>query len=644
MYYNNININMSDYIPLSELYVTCKTSLLVKWEQDRKTTEMINRIDRIKGLSKSKKQKLKQLKQDEINTELILNKVNGMKHLDKKEKYCNHRIFNVIFCDNKLLLVTQTYNRSVANGIKVEQLSSAKDVDWHTFTDIKANWEERIGDKSDDPIDGILCCTNMTRLNDALELVKFFYRYRKDSDNMKFRFWFDEADQTITGNNAVKIVNEIRSYNDIVDEVVFITATPQEKNGGLITKYGDLDIHPLEIPTDMSTYLQWKEIDKDIISQDRSLGLQHYILKCLIARPLKPGDLLFVPAGNTKKSHEYIATMLLKNNLADKVFIVNGDNKEIRLIEDGEEGYCCIKDDLSNKEFSKYLEENCYSTSLDNDDPENCLDCRVAITGRICIGRGISINNPNKCITRCILAETSSRWCNRMDSQYSQIGGRLGGNIKKWPNYIPPYVQTTENIDEAINIQRNMTEWLKEQNKITIDSWTTRYNKECRELGIREGKTHKFGTYVFKFNQVIDLKKFILLLNTNLREGLNIRIKGPTKVTIYRERIDGHLPFKWDYIPKLAVRNEDFIYDKKQLRQGFYKGSFDDQELSKVKSKKAGRAIPYYDKDGKEMWCFVTPEKYYMENIKKYNDKIITYCSETKQYKINTYTIIPAFK
>jgi len=231
-----------------------------------------------------------------------------------------------------------------------------------------------------------------------------------------------------------------------------------------------------------------------------------------------------------------------------------------------------------------------------------------------------------------------------MDSQYSQIGGRLGGNIKKWPNYIPPYVQTTENIDEAINIQRNMTEWLKEQNKITIDSWTTRYNKECRELGIREGKTHKFGTYVFKFNSVIDLKKFILLLNTNLREGLNIRIKGPTKVTIYRERIDGHLPFKWDYIPKLAVRNEDFIYDKKQLRQGFYKGSFDDQELSKVKSKKAGRAIPYYDKDGKEMWCFVTPEKYYMENIKKYNDKIITYCSETKQYKINTYTIIPAFK
>ena len=40
-----------------------------------------------------------------------------------------------------------------------------------------------------------------------------------------------------------------------------------------------------------------------------------------------------------------------------------------------------------------------------------------------------------------------------MDSQYSQLGGRLGGNIKKWDNYIPPFVQTTQNIDDAINIQ-----------------------------------------------------------------------------------------------------------------------------------------------------------------------------------------------
>ena len=73
--------------------------------------------------------------------------------------------------------------------------------------------------------------------------------------------------------------------------------------------------------------------------------------------PLKKGDLLFVPAGNTKKSHREIAHMLLKEDLVDKVFIINGDEKEIQLWDSNKEhGYCCIKDDLKSIEFSKYLE------------------------------------------------------------------------------------------------------------------------------------------------------------------------------------------------------------------------------------------------------------------------------------------------
>ena len=289
------------------------------------------------------------------------------------------------------------------------------------------------------------------------------------------------------------------------------------------------------------------------------------------------------------------------------------------------------------------MEKNCYDTSLEDDDPENCINYRVAITGRICIGRGISINNPNKCITRSIIGETASRWCNRMDSQYSQLGGRLGGNIKKWDNYIPPFVQTTQNIDDAINIQRNMTEWLKEQNQITLDRWEEQYYIECRDMGIREGKTHKYGTLLFKFNSINDLRKFIPKMNDEMIPNIGLRVKGPTKITIEREKINGKLPYKWDYKPKLAVRYEDFIYDRKQLRQGFYKGSFDDVELEKVKSKKSGRAIPYYNNNGELMWCFVTPEKYYKENMKKYNNRIITYCDETKEFKM-TGEVSPPFK
>ena len=47
---------MSDYIPNANMEY-CKTSLLVKWEQNRKTQEMIDRINNIKGLSKKAKEK-----------------------------------------------------------------------------------------------------------------------------------------------------------------------------------------------------------------------------------------------------------------------------------------------------------------------------------------------------------------------------------------------------------------------------------------------------------------------------------------------------------------------------------------------------------------------------------------------------------
>lgn len=331
---------MFDY-PNPEVENLCKTSLLVKWEQDRKTQEMINKTKKINGLSYKAKDRLIQLKKDEINMELLLNKVNGQKRLDKKINY-NNRIFNIMFCNNSLLLVTQTWTRTIDNGLKIEQLSSAKEAKLHNFNDIKANWDELVGDYAEhnDQIDGYLCCGHPTRLNDALCLVRFFDKYRKTIDKLKLRFWFDEADVTVGSDNAVKIVNEIRRYTDVVEEVVFITATPQEKSGGLITKYGALDIHPLEIPTDSSTYLQWKHINKEIIEQDRSLPLKHYVKKCLNQKPLVNGDLLFVPAGNTRKSHEEVAEMLINENMVDKVFIINGENKEIRLLDSyGQDGF-----------------------------------------------------------------------------------------------------------------------------------------------------------------------------------------------------------------------------------------------------------------------------------------------------------------
>ena len=56
----------------------------------------------------------------------------------------------------------------------------------------------------------------------------------------------------------------------------------------------------------------------------------------------------------------------------------------------------------------------------------------------------------------------------------------------------------------------------KEQNQITLDRWEEQYYIECRDMGIREGKTHKYGTLLFKFNSINDLRKFIPKMNDEM--------------------------------------------------------------------------------------------------------------------------------
>ena len=69
---------------------------------------MINRIDKIKGLSPKTKEKLKLKKIDEINTELILNKVTMVQKIFLSRRKVVIQNFQSNILDNKLLLVTQT--------------------------------------------------------------------------------------------------------------------------------------------------------------------------------------------------------------------------------------------------------------------------------------------------------------------------------------------------------------------------------------------------------------------------------------------------------------------------------------------------------------------------------------------------------
>jgi hypothetical protein len=67
----------------------------------------------------------------------------------------------------------------------------------------------------------------------------------------------------------------------------------------------------------------------------------------------------------------------------------------------------------------------------------------VAITGNICVGRGISIMSPEFIFNYGIMSGYSSQ----KKADASQSAGRLKANMKWWTDYAPPVVFTTSAFD-----------------------------------------------------------------------------------------------------------------------------------------------------------------------------------------------------
>jgi len=139
--------------------------------------------------------------------------------------------------------------------------------------------------------------------------------------------------------------------------------------------------------------------------------------------------------------------MMMRDLLTVKgfaVFVVNGDGLELTI----PRVVCGIYTKFivpKTKELHELVREM-YGQ-------HNLVQYPVAITGNICVGRGISIMHEQS-ESLCefifdygILSETGKK------SEASQNAGRLKGNYKDWNGYKPPVVFTTKKFNEIA------TEW-----------------------------------------------------------------------------------------------------------------------------------------------------------------------------------------
>ena len=122
----------------------------------------------------------------------------------KNNNVFNKRILNIILCDNKLLLVSQTNSRlkdaivqNIELGEKAIMLSS--DRKGTKYNDVNAVFAA-IAPK--DGVNNVLMCSNYIRHNDLLQLIDLVQNL---SQNFEINIWVDEADVNMPKNFVDKI-------------------------------------------------------------------------------------------------------------------------------------------------------------------------------------------------------------------------------------------------------------------------------------------------------------------------------------------------------------------------------------------------------------------------------------------------------
>jgi hypothetical protein len=316
-------------------------------------------------------------------------------------------MINIILCDNNLLLTKQTSQRVdselsefVHNGISYSELSSHERAACHdmasAFVAIVAKG-----------VRNIICCTNRRRIDDIYNLVK---NLNEDSpftrDKFHTNIWLDEADKFLEAisDTLIPIVNKYENVH-----VKLITATPEP----LFTKYKYMNVFPIETTT-TEQYHGWEDNCIDIRPKKECLEFAEFILTDIAKDKILPGTKWFIPSRTAKNSHGRMKDLCVASNMA--VLCVNGDG--IILTIPG------IHDSIS---IEKNAEINV--TILKLYKKYNLKKYAFAITGNICIGRGISIMSSSFMMDYAILSHYSNK------NEASQLAGRMKGNIKGFPGY-----------------------------------------------------------------------------------------------------------------------------------------------------------------------------------------------------------------
>lgn len=375
---------MSDYIPIS---IINRTILICKPEQSGKTFVMIKEI---------------------------INDIDFPPENNKK-------VINFILCDNNLLLTSQTSNRLNEEqkiGNDCVELSSRKVSKKKISHEIVSTSDIVISKIIRGKISNVICCTNHCQKKNIMDIITAIEEESLHTRGKYiFKIWLDEADKFINKYIKETFYPLLEKFENTY--LYCITATPAP----LFNKLGEMNVYPLENTTS-NNYHGWD--DNNIVKYDlNEFSCEEFvkhILESIDKKNISKGSKWYIPAEYRKESHKNICDIC--NNKGFAVIIINGDGISVVFPDKKVEG------PYKKDKLLHIMIDDLYKDHNLNDYP-------VALTGNLCIGRGISFINNNFMFDYAILSLCSNK------QEVSQNAGRLKGNIKNFKNYKVPTIYTT---------------------------------------------------------------------------------------------------------------------------------------------------------------------------------------------------------
>jgi hypothetical protein len=276
----------------------------------------------------------------------------------------------------------------------------------------------------------IIAPANKTRIVQLDACMQQLTQYR-------YSIWIDEADKTFTSERNIEYIQKWLLRENVM-KITFITATPLR----LFQDYQHMKIYAMQNTYMENAYQRLEDCDciiENFPEEDTFPYLQSVIEKHKSS--LQNGQCWFVPGDFTKHSHELIKDFLIKKRIS--VILINGDHKSVYIVEKNDKNrWICneitIRDDIRTPEELAVVCGNIYERY-------HLHEKIVAITGNICISRGITISSPKMMITHAIIPPSSSTDC-----ALYQLAGRVCGNIKEFPNYRRPVVFMKEKTQKCL--------------------------------------------------------------------------------------------------------------------------------------------------------------------------------------------------